>query len=189
MHYNNEWLIEKFRRNEPLKYIFFWGHTPASNGSVTQRCFSQWWVAPFTVDGRVYPTAEHWMMAEKARLFRDNAIRDKISLAVSPAAAKKLGREVLGFDPVQWDAHKSAIVIAGNLQKFSQHPALRTFLLNTGGRILVEASPMDRIWGIGMAKSDEHIDNPLKWRGQNLLGYALMAVRDLLQTTINNQQS
>jgi len=182
MNYNNKWLIKKFERGEQLKYIFFWGHTASPDGRVTQSFFSQWWVAPFEVDGIIYTTAEHWMMAEKARLFGDDATLKKILAAQSPAAAKNQGRLVADFDPVTWDAHKADIVVNGNLHKFGQHVDLKEFLLKTGDRILVEASPVDRIWGIGMAKDNEHIENPLKWRGENLLGYALMTVREQLKT-------
>jgi ribA/ribD-fused uncharacterized protein len=176
--YNNEWLITKYQAKEKIKFLFFWGHRPSADGSVTQSCFSQWWPAAFTVDGLTYKTAEHWMMAGKARLFGDQAILDKVLLAGTPDEAKKLGRQVKNFDTAIWDAHKFELVVAGNEHKFSQHPALKTFLMNTHDRVLVEASPMDRIWGIGMAASNEHVENPLQWRGQNLLGYALMTVRD-----------
>ncbi|NLR68232.1 NADAR family protein [Chitinophaga varians] len=180
MSYNNQWLIEKYQRKDKIKYLFFWGHQESPNGTVTQSCLSQWWVAPFRENGITYPTAEHWMMAGKARLFNDDATLQRILKAKTPAEAKKLGRLVQSFDPVLWDENKSAIVIAGNLLKFSQHPDLKTFLLNTKDRVLVEASPVDSIWGIGMKSDHEHVENPLRWKGQNLLGYALMAVRDKL---------
>ncbi|MCW3465500.1 NADAR family protein [Chitinophaga nivalis] len=179
--YSNSWLIEKFQAKEKIKYLFFWGHQLSPDGTVTKSCFSQWMHAPTVVDGIRYPTAEHWMMAGKARLFKDPETEQQILTAPSPAAAKKLGRQVKNFDPVIWDAHKFEIVVAGNIHKFSQHPAFKTFLLDTGDRVLVEASPMDRIWGIGMAASNEQVENPLKWRGENLLGYALMIVRDQLK--------
>ncbi|MNY61948.1 hypothetical protein D3C86_1986990 [compost metagenome] len=92
-----------------------------------------------------------------------------------------MGRLVKNFNAVIWDQHKFEIVVNGNLHKFSQHDAMKTFLINTKERVLVEASPVDNIWGIGMAADHEHIENPLKWRGENLLGYALMEVRDKLK--------
>ncbi|PSL43137.1 hypothetical protein CLV51_109131 [Chitinophaga niastensis] len=179
--YNNEWLITKYTAKEKIKFIFFWGHQPSADGSITQSCFSQWMPSAFEKNGVVYKTAEHWMMAGKAQLFNDNVTLEKILLANSPDEAKKLGRQVKNFDPAIWDAHKFELVVAGNLLKFSQHPALKDFLLNTHQRVLVEASPMDRIWGIGMSAADEHVENPLQWRGENLLGYALMVVRDQLK--------
>ncbi len=181
MKYDNNWLIAKYQAKEKIKFLFFWGHRPSADGSVTQSCFSQWWHAPFTVDGITYKTAEHWMMAGKARLFNDDVTLQRILLVNTPDEAKKLGREVKNFNAATWDAHKFDLVVNGNQHKFSQHPALKTFLLHTHERILVEASPMDRIWGIGMAASNEHVENPLQWRGHNLLGYALMVVRDQLK--------
>ncbi|MVT09628.1 NADAR family protein [Chitinophaga tropicalis] len=177
MKYNNEWLVTRFNAKEKISYTFFWGHT-VTPGIVTKSCFSQWWTSAFTVNNKTYPTAEHWMMAEKARLFNDTAIEEKILQAPSPARAKQLGREVKNFDPAKWDKEKFNIVVKGNLHKFSQHPDLKAFLLNTRDSVLVEASPLDRIWGIGIGANNEHAENPLKWRGQNLLGYALMIVRD-----------
>lgn len=181
MKYNNDWLITKYEAKEKIKFLFFWGHRAAADGSVTQSCFSQWWPAAFKVNDLTYRTAEHWMMAGKAQLFGDHDILEKVLLASSPDQAKKLGRQVKKFDPATWDAHKFDLVVTGNYHKFSQHPALKTFLINTQDRVLVEASPMDRIWGIGMAAGNEHVENPLQWRGHNLLGYALMTVRDQLK--------
>jgi ribA/ribD-fused uncharacterized protein len=178
--YNREWLIEKFQKKEKIKYLLFWGHQPAKDGSVTASCFSQWWNAPFTVEGKRYATAEHWMMAKKAELFGDAEIAKKILSAGSPAEAKKMGRLVVGFDPILWDEHKFRIVCDGNFHKFSQHSELRQFLINTKERVLVEASPVDPIWGIGLAVEDVHSENPLLWKGENLLGFALMEVRDKL---------
>jgi len=161
------------------RWCLFWGHTPARDGSLTKSCFSQWWAGhPFTVDEVDYVTAEHWMMAEKARLFGDDNTCAEILAAAHPNEAKKLGRKVRNFDDTQWLASRWDIVVRGNAAKFSQHPVLRQFLLNTGDRILVEASPYDRIWGIGLAATDPAAENPGQWRGENLLGFALMAVRE-----------
>jgi len=129
----------------------------------------------------VYPTAEHYMMAEKARLFEDNSTREKILSAGHPRAAKQLGREVRDFNEEIWAQHRYAIVVRGNEAKFAQNDELKLFLLNTKNRILVEASPVDRIWGIGLAADDPHVENPENWKGLNLLGFALMQVRAQLQ--------
>ncbi len=180
MKYNRERIIIDFKQKKRIKYLFFWGHTPNKDGSVGKSCFSQWWVAPFTVNSIVYKTAEHWMMAEKARLFNDNKILDEIITSNSPMEAKQWGRKVIGFIPEKWNQHKYEIVKQGNIHKFSQHPDLKKFLLNTKNRVLVEASPRDRIWGIGMSQSNEQAENPIMWRGENLLGFALMEVRDEL---------
>lgn len=181
MKYNNDWLIARQDSGDRLKCLFFWGHQPGKDGHITQSCFSQWWPAPFTVNGVTYSTAEHWMMAHKASLFGDAAIRAQILNAVSPGETKKLGRQIRDFVPEVWDLHKYRIVMEGNLHKFSQHPALKDFLLGTKDRILVEASPVDPVWGIGLAADHPTIENPQTWRGENLLGYALMEVRDVLQ--------
>ncbi|MCL4145044.1 UNVERIFIED_CONTAM: hypothetical protein GTU68_065736 [Idotea baltica] len=120
------------------------------------------------------------MMAEKARLFNDRINLEKIINSKSPGQAKQYGREVLGFKEDVWLANRSKIVKKANIEKFSQNEALKDYLLSTRNRVLVEASPVDTIWGIGLAKDSEHITNPLKWRGLNLLGFALMEVRDIL---------
>jgi ribA/ribD-fused uncharacterized protein len=179
--YNTEALIAAINSGLRPKYLFFWGHHPAKDGQIGKSCFSQWWATSFELNGVVYPTAEHYMMAEKARLFGDTTIYEKILIASHPNAAKKLGREVKGFDEAVWTQHCFAIVVQGNEAKFGQNPELKQFLLNTGERILVEASPIDRIWGIGLAESDPGVANPKQWRGQNLLGFALMQVRTRLR--------
>lgn len=162
------------------KYLFFWGHTPGKSGQVGKECLSQWYPAVFVVDGVRYATAEHYMMAEKARLFGDEDVRERIVAAAHPGLAKNLGREVQGFTPTIWEQHRFDIVVQGNTAKFSQNPALKAFLLNTGHRILVEASPVDRIWGIGWSENDPQAQDPEKWRGLNLLGFALMTARSRL---------
>ncbi len=121
------------------------------------------------------------MMAEKARLFDDRIMLEKIIQAATPKDAKLLGRSVSGFDAAIWEQHRSTIVIEGNYYKFTQNSALQKFLLATGDRVLVEASPVDRIWGIGLAEADPHASEPGKWAGLNLLGFALMEVRDRLR--------
>ncbi len=163
---------------KPTKYLFFWGHQPSRDGATNKSCFSQWWLVNFTIATITYKSAEHYMMAEKARLFNDEKIAEKIIACSSPAAAKKLGRQVKNFDSAIWDENKFEIVVKANYAKFSQNEDLKTFLLQTKNRILVEASPVDAIWGIGMAEDHENASNPKKWKGKNLLGFALMEVRD-----------
>jgi ribA/ribD-fused uncharacterized protein len=163
------------------KFLFFWGHQPNKDGSISKTCFSQWWLSSFEVDKVIYKTAEHWMMTKKAELFNDKEVLEKIINANSPAEAKKLGREVKNYDDKLWLANRYEIVKQGNYHKFSQNIDLKTFLLNTKDRILVEASPVDPIWGIGMASDHKDVMNPEKWKGLNLLGFALMDVRDELR--------
>lgn len=180
--YNLPWLLEKNQKGESPKFLFFWGHQPCKDGQITASCFSQWWESsPFVVDGTTYTSAEHWMMAQKALLFDDQATFDKIILAKTPAEAKKLGRAVQNFEQAKWEEKRFELVTAGNVYKFGQDPDLKTFLLNTQDRVLVEASPLDPIWGIGLAAGDPKAQNPEQWEGLNLLGFALMAARDILR--------
>lgn len=167
-------------QNEPLKYQFFWGHTPQIPDQIDQSCLSNWFPAKFVVEGVEYSTTEHFMMAEKARLFQDKDILSQILEASSPGAAKSLGRKVSGFEEGIWRKHRFGIVVAGNYAKFSQNAVMGELLRRTGSKILVEASPRDRIWGIGMGQNNENAENPLLWRGINLLGFALMEVRERL---------
>ncbi|MFF7973527.1 NADAR domain-containing protein [Streptomyces sp. NPDC007905] len=177
---SREALIKAVRSGVKVEYLHFWGHRPRTDGQVGASCLSQWWPAPFTVDGRRYATAEHWMMAGKARLFGDAEAERRVLEARSPALAKQAGRLVRGFDDSVWERERYAIVVAGSVHKFAAHPDLRDFLLATDKRVLVEASPVDRIWGIGLAADDERAADPQQWRGPNLLGFALMEARERL---------
>jgi ribA/ribD-fused uncharacterized protein len=181
MKYSLDWLLDQHHKGEKIKYIFFWGHHPKKDGSIDQSCFSQWWQAPFSAQGIEYKTAEHWIMANKARLFEDAKHFQQVLACFSPAEAKKIGRLVDNFDSQMWDKHKYEFVRQGNYHKFSQHTNLQEYLVNTGDRVLVEASPVDCIWGIGLAKTDKNIYNPAKWKGENLLGFDLMEVREKLK--------
>ena len=160
-----------------FKYLRFWGHRPQRDGGVGAGCLSQWWPAAFTVDGREFATAEHWMMWHKATLFGDLAVAERVLAAGHPHRAKALGRQVRDFDEATWAARRYEIVVAGSVAKFAQHEPLRRFLLGTGDRVLVEASPTDRVWGIGLTADDPRAADPATWRGDNLLGFALMEAR------------
>jgi ribA/ribD-fused uncharacterized protein len=105
----------------------------------------------------------------------------RLSSGFARKAAKALGREVAGFDNEKWERHLFDIVLDGNLEKFRQHRGLRKFLLGTGDQVLVEASPVDRIWGIGLPREDKRATKPDYWRGLNLPGFALMEVREQLR--------
>ncbi|QHF02643.1 DUF1768 domain-containing protein [Pseudomonas asturiensis] len=170
-------LRARFNVGEPLEFTFFWGHQ-RSKTATTASCFSQWFEAGFTVEGQHYLTAEHFMMAEKAALFDDQEIRTQVLQAPTPNAAKALGRNVRGFDDRIWLQHRYDIVVRANQAKFSQNPELNEYILRTGSRVIVEASPVDHIWGIGLAQDNVDANNPNLWKGLNLLGFALMQVRD-----------
>lgn len=177
--YDMKWLMARFDNEDALKFIYFWGHTEL-DAVVGKACLSQWYVAPFTVDGLVYQSTEHWMMAHKALLFGDRERFEQILAVTKPAEAKALGKLVQGFDEIIWREHRYDIVRLGNIHKFNQNDKLRAFLLATQSHILVEASPHDEIWGIGLAADSPHIDNLYTWQGENLLGFVLMEVRDVL---------
>lgn len=181
MKYSREAIIERFNKGERLKYVFFWGHGKTSDESITKTCLSQWWDCSFTVDGIEYNTAEQYMMAQKAVLFGDEKIRAEIMAASHPKQYKDLGRKISGFKQDIWDKKCRDIVVKGNVAKFSQNEDLKAFLLNTNMRVLVEASPYDKIWGIGMGADDPRCENPTLWNGTNFLGFCLMEVRDIIR--------
>ena len=185
--YDRETLAAEIAAGKKVKWVHFWGHTPEKDGHITETCLSQWWMADFNVEARTYCCMEQYMMAEKARLFGDEETLEKIMEATVQGKIKALGREVKNFDQAEWDRCKYTIVLTGNFQKFLQNPDLKDFLLRTGDKVLVEASPRDRIWGIGMGKANENAANPAAWRGKNLLGFALMEVRDELRRVCANE--
>lgn len=163
-----------------LDFIFFWKHTE-NKEEISKACLSQWSKSYFTVDGIHYNCAEQYMMAEKARLMKDEYTRQRILSETDPHEIKKLGKEVQNFNEEVWRRHRMDIVIKGNFYKFMANKSLRDYLLSTGNKILVEASPYDTIWGIGMKEECAEIRNPRLWKGQNLLGFALMEVRSRLK--------
>lgn len=168
-----------------MEPLFFYSHN-AKNGDKSERhVFSQWFMGDFVDDkGITYNCAEQYMMAEKARLFMDSDERNvellkKIMKATTQSEIKNYGREVKGFDPKVWDQHKFNIVVKGNTFKFAnQH--MKKILLQTDDKELIEASPYDRIWGIGYNATEAAKVDRKMW-GENLLGKALMVVREKLK--------
>ena len=154
------------------EYVFFWNSTT----------FSQFGNSKFAIDGITYNWAEQYMMSEKARVFNDPTTLVEILVAKTPAEVKALGRKVAGFNDSTWDLHKYNVVVKGNLAKFGQNPKLLKKLLETGTKMLVEASPYDKIWGIGLNEKQAKVTPESEWKGQNLLGKALMEVRTALST-------
>jgi len=182
MKYSRDSLIEQIDGGREFDYLLFYGHKASPDNSVTASCCSQWFPAEFKIDGVNYPTAEHYMMAEKARLFGDSEMLENILLCKTPKEAKAFGRKVQNFDEATWKSRCSQIVVQANLAKFSAHPEYAAWLAATAPKILVEASMWDRIWGIGMTAGAKGARDPKQWKGTNLLGFALMEVRDILSS-------
>jgi len=138
--------------------------------------FSQWYGSKFEVSGVEYNCAEQFMMAAKARIFGDKEALKKIMASEDPKEQKALGREVKGFSEISWNRTAKEVVYIANLAKFSE-PELKKVLLDTGNKELVEASPYDTIWGIGLGEDDPDRLDKSKWKGTNWLGEVLMRVR------------
>lgn len=168
-------------------FILFWGHTPDKNNEITKSCLSQWWLSDFFDGNTTYCCMEQYMMGQKARVFGDEKTRDKILNSQDQKQIKELGRQVKKFDHNIWDKVKYSIVLNGNYFKFTQDEKLMSFLLATGDKILVEASPYDKIWGIGLSEQEKEATQIEKWQGQNLLGFALMEVRDEIRRVYQNK--
>lgn len=156
------------------KFTFFWSGP-----------FSQWYPVKIMVDGVRYNCAEQYMMAAKASLFNDDETLAAIMKAKTPKEQKALGRQVKNFNPDKWNAAARGIVFDGNMKKFCQNDDLRKLLLDTAGTELVEASPHDTVWGIGLAADHPDAQDKTKWRGKNWLGEVLTSVRDVLIETGN----
>lgn len=185
--YNREWLIHEFACGRKRGMCLFWGHTPEEDGTINKSCLSQWWMEDFYTMADAYLCMEQYMMAGKAQLFGDEEVRKEILACSDPKQIKALGRKVHGFDHNIWDRFKYTIVLNGNWCKFSQNRELREFLLSTGDDVLVEASPYDNIWGIRLSANSPEAKDPAKWRGENLLGFALMEVRDEIKRITENE--
>ena len=178
-------MLQQLRQRDdlgPSDFVFFWGHHAKTQEQTTKACLSQWFPCHFEVDGQTYNCAEQFMMAEKARVFGDEAVRQMILNESEPQTIKQLGREVKAYDDAILRSVRYEVVVKGNLHKFAQNAALRQYLLSTSDRILAEASPFDNIWGIGIDEHHAEAIQPAKWKGLNLLGFALMEVRTTLKT-------
>jgi hypothetical protein len=145
---------------------------------------SNWEHSPFIIDGVQYSCNEQWMMAEKARLFNDEATLFLIMNTSDPSDQKRYGRAVRGFNKEIWDKACYSIVLRGTIEKYKQNSELLKLLLASKDAQFVEASPNDKIWGIGMRATDPNATDPTKWRGQNLLGKAITEAREIIRKEI-----
>ncbi|XP_071119323.1 uncharacterized protein [Haliotis cracherodii] len=142
--------------------------------------FSHHHEATFTIDGRTFNCAEQYMMYQKAVTFEDKKIEEAVMATYSPAEQKRLGRQIVNFDIKVWKQCCQRVVERANLAKFSQNPYLKRKLLKTHPKLMVEASPSDLVWGIGLARDDPLAWDQKNWRGKNQLGYILTKVRDMI---------
>lgn len=142
--------------------------------------YSNHYLRDMVIDGVRYNCIEQWMMAEKARRFDP----DKLTLIMAeanPSKQKYWGRAVQNYNEAVWVAARQHVVLKGLFAKFTQHKDLYDQLLGSGQMLLVEASPTDCIWGVGLAADNPDIHDPRKWRGENLLGQLLMSLRTSLR--------
>jgi ribA/ribD-fused uncharacterized protein len=168
-------VIEDLTPYVPNGFVCFWKPNQP-NGYL-----GNWYDSPFILDGIHFPTSEHYMMYHKALLMGDIDCGDKILAATDPKMVKALGQRVKPWDEQLWLDNRCRIMYEACYAKFSAHADLLGLLLRTGNTVLVEASPMDRIWGIGLSATHADAFNVAKWKGSNLLGRVLMRVREALR--------
>ena len=154
------------------QFTFFWQNRSP---------FSNWYPSIFTHNGITFSRGEQYMMYRKAMMFGDVNIAQAILLTGNPKEQKDLGRMVANYDDAVWSDKRVEVMVDGLFEKFNQNPIPKEALLNTGDTIIVEASPYDRVWGIGLTEDDPRAIDQTQWRGQNLLGITLMKVRDAIR--------
>ena len=170
-------LVTRIDEGFNADFLFFWRPKPVTHKPLGPFILSQWYEHPFTHEGDLYRSAEHLMMVKKAELFGDLKTAEKIRAALTPREAKALGREVQNFTEEVWVKHRTRIVEQVSMAKFGSDDNLTEYLLSTGNQVLVEASPHDQVWGIGLHQAHVDARIPKRWRGLNLLGFALMKTR------------
>ena len=153
------------------KFVFFYG---------SRAVFSQFHPATFVLDGQRYGCAEQYMQHQKAVRFEDDDTAERILRTPYPSKQKSLGRRVVNFKEAVWSAESIDVVKRGSRAKYSQNSEMKRQLFDTYPRVLVESSPTDKLWGIGLSYNDPKAEDPSKWRGRNLLGMCLTDVRNQL---------
>lgn len=143
---------------------------------------SNWYLSNFVCGGIQFTSAEQYMMYMKAVQFGDDYNMQRILYTTDVAKIKQYGREVRRYNDTIWSARRYGIMVEGLTAKFASNPTLRQKLLSTGNAILCECAVHDRVWGIGLSMKDPNRFDMQKWRGQNLLGKALMEVREILRS-------
>ena len=138
-------------------------------------------MSEFTVNGITFSSMEQYMMYQKAVCFKDEEIAEKILATTDVAVIKALGRQVKGYNDGYWNGVRQLLVYEGLKEKFTRNENLKKLLLDTEDSILAEGAVNDRIWGIGLSMKDSNRLESEKWRGQNLLGYAMMMVRNWIK--------
>ena len=141
---------------------------------------SNWYLSAFSVDGLTFSSMEQYMMYKKAVCFGDDEISAQILETEEVTEIKVLGRKIAGYDDNIWNGIRQIVAYQGLIEKFTQNDELKNKLLKTGKSVLAECAVKDTIWGIGLSMRDPDRLEMTKWKGQNLLGYALMMVRERL---------
>jgi ribA/ribD-fused uncharacterized protein len=180
MKYDLAWLKQRYDSGVQPKFLFFAAPSGDDSDMSPRSVLSQWYPSAFSVQRERYTHAAHWMMVQKAKLFGDESTATELLAMHHDDDIRERGRKIDGFEQRRWNEHRYGIVLQGNLFKFSQHPALRTYISATHPLVLTEANPGDQIWGIGLREDSPEAGNPHSWLGLNLLGFALMEVRDQL---------
>ena len=187
--YYHEWLSEtvdslkkagmikdKLRiAGQDVEAIFF--HLP----SEPHGYLSNWYLSPFDLDGVHYSSAEQYIMYQKCVLFGDTASAKAVLATNDTEAQQTIGRHAKGYIGAVWAGRRQLVAVRGLLAKFSQNEDLKKKLLDTGEAWLVECAYSDTIWACGIRLNEDERFDVSKWRGQNILGFALMEVRSILR--------
>lgn len=178
--HNYQELVQQIQTGQSFEYLTFSRKT-AEEPIVNNECLSLLFRAPFRAEGALFKSAEHFVVAEKARMFKDLPSALKAIMAKTPERAHTIGQGIQGFDEAIWAENCEALLVKANFYKFKAHQLLRDFLLCTGDKVLVYADADDLLLGAGFAcDSQQYLTDPTRWPGKNLLGFSLMTVRDMI---------